>query len=169
MSLPELLIGVGVGSLVLTSMMMIFLTSNRSFVAMGNYVSLDRASCSALEQMTRDIRNSRDLTSFASNQLVFTYSGSNKLVYAYNASTRRLTGWKTGGTTNTLLAQCDSLQFSMFNNIPQPGGTLTNSSSVSQAKAIGAWWKCSRPILGTKANTEYMQQAMIIIRNKPVK
>ncbi len=169
MSLPELLVGVAAGSLVLTSMMMIFLTSNRSFVAMGNYVSLDRASRNALQVMSRDIRNSQDLTSFSSNQLVFTYSGTNKLVYTYYPSVRQLTAWRSGGATNVLLAQCDSLQFSMFNNVPQPGGTLTNASSVSQAKGISAFWKCSRPILGTKANTEYMQEATIIIRNKLVK
>jgi hypothetical protein len=167
MTLPETLVGVGVGSLVLTSMMMIFLTSNRSFVALGNYVSLDQASRNAVEQMTRDIRNAQNLTSFSTNQLVFTLGTSN-LVYSYDSNGRQLTSWKTGGTTNTLLTGCDSLQFSMFSNVPQTGGILTNASTVGQAKAISTNWKCSRTILGAKVNSEYIQEAMIVIRKKLV-
>jgi hypothetical protein len=168
MTLPETLVGVGVGSLVLTSMMLIFMSSNRNFVAMGNYVSLDQASRNAVQQMTRDIRNSQNLTSFQTNQLVFTYSGTTNLVYSYDPNARQLTAWKTGGSTNTLLTGCDSLQFSMFSNVPQPGGTLTNATTVGQAKAISTSWKCSRTILGAKANTEYIQEAMIVIRKKLV-
>ena len=167
-TLPETLVGVGVGSLALMSMMGIFLTSNRSFVAMGNYVSLDQSSRNAVEQMTRDIRNAQNLTSFQTNQLVFTTSGTNNLVYSYDSTARQLTAWKTGGSTNILLTGCDSLQFSMFSNIPQPGGTMTNASSVGQAKAISTNWKCSRTIFGAKANSEYIQEAMIVIRKKLV-
>jgi Tfp pilus assembly protein PilW len=167
-TLPETLVGVAVGSLVLMSVMLIFMTSNRSFVAMGNYVSLDQTSRLAVEQMTRDIRNSQNLTSFSTNQLVFAYSGSANLVYSYNPSAATLTSWKTGGTTNTLLTGCDWLQFSMFNNAPQPGATMTNATTVGQAKAVSVAWRCSRAILGAKANTENMQEAMIVIRNKPV-
>src|SRR6266481_5447457 len=103
MTLPETLVGAGVGSLVLASMMLIFMSSNRSFVAMGNYVSLDQASRNAVQQMTRDIRNCQNLTSFRTNQLVFTFSGTNNLVYSYDPNARQLTSWKTGGATNTLL------------------------------------------------------------------
>ena len=168
MTLFESLIGIGLGSLVLTGLMFVFLTSNRSFVAVGNYVSLDQASRLAVEQMTRDIRNSQTLTSFSTNQLVFTYSGTTNLTYLYSPTARTLTSWKTGGKTNTLLSGCDFLQFSVYNNFPLPGGALTNTTSVSQAKAISAAWRCSRTILGAKINTENMQEALIVIRNKPV-
>ena len=168
MTLVESLMGVGVSSLVLTSLMFVFLTSNRSFIAIGNYVNLDQASRLAVEQMTRDIRNSQNLTSFATNQLVFTYSGTTNLTYLYDPAGRTLTSWKTGGGTNTLLTGCDFFQFSMYNNVPQPGGTLSNTISVSSAKALSSAWRCSRKILGTKVNTENMQEALIVIRNKPV-
>ena len=168
MTLLEMLIAVGVGSLVLMSLMMVFMTSNRSFIAMGNYVNLDQTSRLAVEKMTRDIRNSQNLTSFSSNQLVFTYSGTISLVYSYNSSARTLTSWKSGGATNMLLTGCDSLLFSMYDNVPQPGGTFSNAASVSQAKLIGANWKCSRTVLGKKATSEFMQQALIVVRNKTV-
>ena len=168
MTLVEMLVGVGVGALVLASIMMILVTSNRTFVAMGNYVSMEQKSRSALDQMTRDIRKSKNLVSFSTNQLVFNYAGTTNLTYAYNSTTRQLTQWKTGGTTNILLSECDSLSFSMFSNLPQPGGTWTSTTSVSQGKCISVAWKCSRTILGRKVNTEDMQQALIVIRNKPV-
>ena len=43
MTLTELMVSVGVGSLVLLAMVMIFMTSSRSFAAMGNYLTMDQA------------------------------------------------------------------------------------------------------------------------------
>ena len=106
MTLVEMLISVGVGSLVLTSIMVIFVTSNRTFVAVGNYVSMEQKSRSALDQMTRDIRKSKNLVSFATNKLVFNYSGTTNLTYAYNSASRQLTQWKTGGQTNIRGTRC---------------------------------------------------------------
>ena len=168
MTLVEMLVSVGVGSLVLMSMMMVFVTSNRSFVSLGNYVSMEQKSRNALDQMTRDIRRSKNIVSFSTNKLVFNFSGTTNLVYAYNPAARQLTQWKTGGQTNVLLSECDSLKFSMYSNVPQPGGTLTNTTSVTLGKCISVAWKCSRTLVGKKYNTEDMQQALIVIRNKPV-
>ena len=168
MTQVEILAGVGVSSLLLLGMMTVFMTSNRSFVALCNYVTMEQRSRSALEQMTRDIRRSKDLLSFSTNQLVFNFAGATNLIYAYNPASRRLTQWETGGQTNILLSECDSLRFSMYSNIPQPGGALSNTTAVAQGKCISLAWKCSRMILGKKFNTEDMQQALIVIRNKPV-
>jgi len=168
MTLPETLIGLTVGFLVLAGMGTVFLTSNRGFVSMGNYVALDQSSRLALQRMTRDMRNAQNLTSFATNELVFTLSGSNNLVYSYSPSAQQLTSWQTGSSTNILLTGCDFLSFTMFSNVPQPGGTFTNVTSVGQAKAISVAWRCSRTILGNKLNTEDIQEAVIVIRNKIV-
>ena len=168
MTLVELMVATGVGSLVLASIMTVFVTSNRTFVSMGNYVAMEQSSRNALDQMTRDIRKSKNLISFSTNQLVFNYLGTTNLVYRYDPEARQLTQWKTGGTTNVLLSNCDSLKFSMYNSIPQAGGTFTNTTVVAQGKSISVAWRCSRTILGKKVNTEDMQEAQIVIRNKPV-
>jgi prepilin-type N-terminal cleavage/methylation domain-containing protein len=168
-TLVELMVSMGVGALVLTGVAAVFLASNISFSAVGNYVSLDRSSENALDQMSRDIRRSANLTSFAANQLVFNYVGSTNLVLTYDASAGNLTSWKTGdAATNILLTGCDSLQFSMYSSIPQSGGNLTNTTTISKAKAISVNWRCSRTILGKRRNTEDTQEAVIVIRNKPV-
>jgi prepilin-type N-terminal cleavage/methylation domain-containing protein len=169
MSLVEMMIGMAVGSLVLMVVAAVFVGSTFSFAAMRNYLNLDQTSRNALDQMTRDIRRSANLASFATNQMVFNYAGATNLVYTYNPSAKSLTSWKTGDTvTNVLLTGCDSLQFSMYGNVPQPGGSLTNATLVAKAKGISVNWRCSRTILGKKRNTEDMQEAVIIIRNKPV-
>jgi hypothetical protein len=135
---------------------------------MGNYITLDRSSRNALDQMTRDIRRSRNLTSFITNQLVFVYSGTTNITYNYNPNSQQLTSWKTGdATTNVLLSGCSYLQFAMYGNIPQPGGTLTNATSVSGAKAISVNWRCSRSLIN-RTNSEFIQESVIVIRNKPV-
>jgi len=169
MTLVEMMVSVGVGTLVLLAMTMSFMTSSRSFAVMGNYINLDRTSRAALDRMTRDIRLAKGLFSFSTNKIVLNYSGSTNLVYAWSPSTRQLSEWKNGDTkTNILLSDCDAFQFSMWRNIPLAGGTLGSASTVSEAKSIGIAWKCSRTVLGKKLTSEAMQQAQIVIRNKPV-
>jgi prepilin-type N-terminal cleavage/methylation domain-containing protein len=168
-TLVELMVATAVSALVLTGVAAVFVGSTISFSVVGNYVSLDRSSQNALDQMSRDIRRSANLASFATNQLVFNYAGTTNLVFAYDPGAGNLTAWKTGdAATNILLTGCDSLQFSMYSNIPQPGGNLTNTTTISNAKAISVNWRCSRTILGNKRNTEDTQEAVIVIRNKPV-
>jgi len=168
MTLVELMVSTGVGSLVLASIVTVFVTSNRTFVSMGHYVAMDQASRSALDQMSRDIRRSKNILTFSTNKLVFNYSGTTNLTYMYDLENRQLLQWKTGGATNVLLSSCDLLTFSMFSNIPQAGGTLTSTTDVNKGKAISVAWRCSRKVLGKKLNTEDMQEAQIVIRNKPV-
>ena len=168
MTLVELMVAAGVGSLVLASIMAVYVTSHRTFVGMGNYVVMEQASRNALDQMTRDIRKAKNLITFSTNQLVFNYLGTTNLTYRYDPGTRQLSQWKTGGPTNVLLSGCDSLSFSMFNNVPQPGGVFTNTTSESRGKSISVAWRCSRTIMGKKITSEDMQEAQIVIRNKPV-
>lgn len=163
------MVSLAVGALVLTGVASVFVSSKICFAVVGNYVSLDRSSEKAMDQMSRDMRRSANLASFANNQLVFNYVGSTNLVITYDSAAGNLTSWKTGdAATNVLLTGCESVQFSMYNNIPQPGGSFTNAATVANAKAISVNWRCSRSVLGNIRNTEDTQQAIIVIRNKPV-
>jgi Tfp pilus assembly protein PilW len=168
-ALPEMLVTVGVGALFLTMIATVLMTTTQSFAVMGNRVSMNQESRMALDQMTRGIRGAGNLVTFSTNQLVFTVAGTNNLIYRWDPRSRQLVQWKTGDArTNVLLNGCDFLRFSMFNNSPMPGGTATNATTVAQAKCISVAWDCSRTLLGKKANTENMQQSLIVIRNKRV-
>jgi hypothetical protein len=164
-TLPDMMVSLGLGSLVLMVMAMVFNTSARSFATLGHYVSMDRNSRNAQDQMTTEIRNAGDLVEFSSSHLKFTALGQTNsfLVYDWDATSRQLTQWKTGqSTTNVLLTECDELAFSLQKV------SLASTTVVSDAKAVNVTWKCSRTLLGNKVASEDMDQALIIIRNKRI-
>ena len=165
MTLPEMMVAIGVGAIILTVIAMVFMNSTRSFAAVGNYVSMDTASRNAFDHLTREIRQAGNLVEFTPTHLKFVcYGATNSfLVYDWDAASRQLTEWKTGDAgAHTLLTECDQLAFSMRDVLFQP------TTVISKGKGISVSWKCSRTILGQKATTEDMQQALIIMRNKPL-
>lgn len=168
LTLVELMIALGVSAVVLMLVCTVFMTSNRAFANIGNYVSMNRASREALEQMTRDIRNSKNLVSFAANRVEFNDGGSVTLVFTYNPSTRQLIRSKTGEADKCLLSHCDSLEFTMYRNAPLAGGAFGKTSDPLLGKCISVSWRCSRTVLGQKRDTESIEEATIVIRNKPV-
>jgi type II secretory pathway pseudopilin PulG len=168
MTLIELLVAVGIGFVLLMVMATIFASSNRMFANVGNYVSLDQASEQALERMTRDIRKCQDLVSFATNQIQFKYSGTTKLTFTYNPVSRQLIRSMTGQADTCLMQDCDFLEFSMYKNAPLTGGTIGQTTSPGLGKCIRVTWQCSRTVTGVSRDSENIEQALIVIRNKPV-
>ncbi len=165
MTLVELMVAVAVGSLVLAVVAMVFSTGTRAFAAMSNYVSMDGASRTALDQMTQEIRQAGDLVQFSPTQLKFGWRGQTNsfLVYNWDAASGQLTQWNTATTTtNILLTGCDQLAFALYD------ASFAPTSVPSQGKGISVSWTCSRTVLGVKSTTEDMQQALIVIRNRPL-
>ncbi len=166
-SLVELVVSVGISTLVMGTIMYTFLFCSRSFMAMGNYMDLNRASLNALDKMTRDIREASSLKTFATNQLVFLDSSSNQLTFAWDPTSRKLTR-SLGGTTAVLLKDCDYLLFDISQRNPTTDGVFgfypaTNNPAV--CKLVSVSLRCSRTILGEKVNTESVQTAKIAMRN----
>jgi prepilin-type N-terminal cleavage/methylation domain-containing protein len=165
MTLVEMMVAIAVGSLVLMFMTVVFAGSAKCFVATGNYVSMNCSSRNALDRMTREMRRAGTLTGFTTNRLEFAPYGTTNavLVYEWDPNTRHVTEWQTGNAqTNILLTDCDSLAFTLYKS------TLAPTANISEGKAIGVTWKSSRTILAKKLTSEDMQQALIIIRNKPI-
>ncbi len=171
-TLVEMMVAVGISSMVLLGIGSFSCYSGRSFAAMSNYVDLDRKSRNALDRMSRDIRQSNFLSSYSTNisGLIQTivlndYDGVN-LTYAYNPAAKTLTRTK-AGNSNTLLSECDTFSFGVFQRTPK-GGTYEQfpTGSSSTCKVIQLNWICSRKIFGSKVNTESVQSAKIVIRKK---
>lgn len=164
MTLPEMMVAVAIGSLILIVMATLFMSSARSFAAVSNYVNMDSTSRNALDQITLEIRQAGALTEFSPTHLKFaTAPGQTNsfLVYDWDSGTGLLTEWKTGeSVTNTLLTGCDQLAFSLYNSSFAP------TTNLSQGKGLSVNWQCSRTVLGKKSTTENVQQALIVIRNK---
>src|SRR5215475_5838299 len=88
----------------------LWMFSARSFIALGNYGDLDRASRNALDNMSREIRQTKGLTAFTPTSITLKDWDDGALTYAYDSSARTLTRQKSGVST-LLLGQCDYLNF----------------------------------------------------------
>jgi prepilin-type N-terminal cleavage/methylation domain-containing protein len=179
MTLTEVMVAVAIGSIVLAATATLWMFGARSFVALGNYRELDSKSRFALDRMSRDIRQ-------ATRVLSFQNSGNNRwlsltnevsglgLRYNWDAADRTLTCEKTGQPTEVYLTECERWDFALFQRTPQKNQTntfflATNRFGVydpSLCKLINMSWKCTRTILGQKANTESVQTAQVVLRNK---
>jgi prepilin-type N-terminal cleavage/methylation domain-containing protein len=165
-SLVELLIAVAVASIVFAAVGSLSLFTTRSLVAMGNYNDLDRASRNALDTMSREIRQTRQLTGYAVNKLTFQNLDGSALVFEFNPGDGTLV-CKKGTASTTLLTQCDLLTFHISQRNPSNNFSFypVSGTNYATAKLIDVNWRCSRNILGNKANTESVQTAKIVVRN----
>jgi prepilin-type N-terminal cleavage/methylation domain-containing protein len=178
-TIMEMLIATSVGGLAIAMVITAFTFSVTSFSAMGNYADLDRYSRNAVDVLSKNIRNSSALMSFSSNNpmyLQFTNStAGTSFTVNYNALKRTLSYSQNGGSSRLLLTNCDTWSFSLYSKAPILTTTniifygATNGSGqldASVCKLINMTWKCSRSIFGSKRNTETIQTAEIVLRNK---
>lgn len=176
-SLLEFTVASSLAFLVLAAVASMTIYATRSEAAVANYADLDSKSRYALDVINREMRQAQVLTSFQTNTyLSFTNSRAAVGVsLAYNSTNRTLTMTKTGQAPMILLTECDTWTFNLYQRTLSLSPTAmdfipaTNNSGVldpSYCKLVSLAWKCSRSILGQKVNTESVQAAQIVLRNK---
>jgi type II secretory pathway pseudopilin PulG len=155
--------------------------SSQNFLATANYVHMDEQSRNAVDLISREVRNASDLVSFSTNNpqyllLTNASAGTTTTITCdtgVNAGTITLA--RTGLPTITILTNCDAFSFSLFNRYPLITSTnisfysstnLTGQVTNKFCKVINMSWKTSRTILGSKLNTEVVQTAQVVLRNK---
>jgi hypothetical protein len=161
-----MLVGIGLGSILMTVVAALSLYSGRCFAALTNYVDLNQSSRKALDTMTRDIRQVNRLTDFSPTQLTFEDADGQPLYFVYYETTKRLRRIK-GTTSEILLDHCDYLQFAIYQRNPI-GGTYDQYPTASPAtcKLVQVSWVCSRDLWEKPLNTESVQTAKIVIRKQ---
>jgi len=179
MTLVEVMVAVGLGSMLLATAGSLWLFGSRSFVAMSNYTDLDNKSRNAVDLMSRDIRQATRVTAFQNNgntkllTVTNAFTGT-EITYTWDANLRTLSCRKTGQPEQVYLTECDRWDFELYQRRPQSGGTyvfhpatnVAGAYDLSICKLINMTWKCSRTILGSKMNTESVQTAQVVLRNK---
>jgi type II secretory pathway pseudopilin PulG len=165
-TLVEVMVSMGLGIFVLAAVASLTLYTVRSFVAMGNYNDLERASTHALDTMSREVRQASQLLKYQSNRVEFATLEGPRLVYEYDPQAETLTQTK-GGVSEVLLEQCDYLTFNISQRNPSNDFTFypAPANRPDLAKLLDVSWRCSRKILGQKLNTESVQTSKIVIRN----
>ena len=167
LSLVELLIAVTISTIVALGLGAFSLFTGRGFAGLMNYAELENQSRNTLDKMSKEIRQTTRLIDYTSNKLVFLDYDGKSLEFEYSPTTRVLTRAK-DGLTNTLLTECDSLNFGIFQRNTTNGtyDQYPTSVQASNTKVVQVSWTCSRTITGTKLNTETVQSTKIVIRNQ---
>ena len=136
----------------------------RTFEATGNYADLSRASRFALDTMTSDIRQARQLTSYSTNSLVFSDLTNGTFSYTWTPGNATLTRTY-NGSSRALLTHCDSCVCHISQRNPSNNFSFYPADTAANAKMIDVTWVCSRALFGKKVNTEAIQTAKFTIRN----
>lgn len=176
MTLIELMVAMALGLIVITMVMVLYIFGLRSFAAMGNYAELNGQSRLALDEMSREVRqsthvldvqqngNTRWLTVANTNAAA---AVTNKYTWDQSTATMVWDQWENGThTTKTNLTGCDLWSFEMYTRAPNTNGVFTPTKDINLCKLLNMNWKCTRTILGRKLNSEAVLTAEIVLRNK---
>jgi hypothetical protein len=164
-TLVEVLVATGLAGLVVTVIAMLSYFTSRSFVAATNYTDMALLSRMALDNMSRTIRQSKQVTAFTTNSISLVDASGNVIQYTLNPNTRSLV-CVSGGVTNTYLTGCDLLQFWIYQRTPRSNTfTCYSPAYVTNAKLVQVTWSCSRQIFGANVNNEVVESASICLRN----
>jgi Tfp pilus assembly protein PilW len=166
-SLIETWIGLLLSILLTMTVVSFTMYTGKTMVGLSNYVDLEARTQKGLDQMSKDIRQTKGLTSISTNQLVFQDADDLPLTFSYSPDRKTLVRLKNGVTT-TLLTECDYLCFSNYQRNPVNGqyDQYPVTTSPTNTKLVSLTWVCSRKIMGTSLNTESVQTAKIVIRKQ---
>ncbi|MDB6039771.1 MAG: hypothetical protein JWM99_3612 [Verrucomicrobiales bacterium] len=164
-TLIELMVGLGIGSVILAGLASLSSYSARTFAALANYADLDQNSQSALDRITKEIRQADGVLSYNTNQIILTNKlYSRRVSFTYNPVAQTLVA--TNGTVETYLTKCENFSFGFFTDV-----TVTNTfdqypaTGTNDLKMIQVSWRCFRTVIGQR-NTESIQSAKIMIRKQ---
>ena len=174
MTLIELLVASAIGALVLAVVAVLSVYALRSFTAIGNYADLEAKSRTALDRITRDVRQATGVVSFDQSgpdkwlRLTNALEGV-RFEYYWDAAGRVLECIKDGQdgqVVQTYLTGCDEWNFSLYQRTPMQSSTnqFYPTTDAATCKMVEMTWKCSRTMLGKKLNTESPQSIRIVLR-----
>jgi prepilin-type N-terminal cleavage/methylation domain-containing protein len=164
-TLIEMMIAAGIGLVIMAVLGLELYYTSWCMASLGNYADLDRASRSALDTMSREIRQADRVSAFTTNEVQLQYNGGS-LIFSYDPSQKTLTR-TTSTSSKVLLRECDSLIFAIFQRNPINGQyDQYPAATVDTAKLVQVTWVCSRKILGRSINTESVHSAKFVLRNR---
>ena len=173
MTLVEILIVVGLGTIVLTMASLLYMFGLRSFGAMANYADMDAKSRQSVDLMLREIRQANKVVGSQTSGATKSLSVANTMfspavtnTFTWYSSTSRLVWSKTGQSPRILLEGCDNWSFTFYLRVPNASGDFFPTADPAQCKLINMAWKCSRNNIATKMNTESVVTAEVVLRNK---
>jgi len=165
--LSEMIVAIGITSLLMVGLVAFFMFAGQSFAAMFNYSDLDGANRIAMDTLTTDLRQCNKVTACATNNLTLQDYDGSTLSYTYDSAAKTLVRTRDGASATTLLKGCTSLTFTICQRNPVGGSyDVYPAATPLTAKVVNISWICSRSIFGNNINTEAVQTARIVIRRQ---
>jgi Tfp pilus assembly protein PilW len=174
-TLVEMLVAVGISAICGMALMGTYIFSVKSMASMYSYAVLDAYNRQAMDLLTREIRQSKQVVAYTTNSITILTANSDgssgpKVTYSFNPTAKTMLRSSTDGTSKVLLNNCSLLQFDLFTRCP------SNAVFGSFPVAINNWsntvkvlqltWKTSIIQPSAVANSENVQTARIVIRKQ---
>ncbi len=175
-TLVEMMMAVGVFSLVGMAMMSTYVFSVKTMASMYSYALLDANNRQAMDQLTREIRQSKNILAYTTNSITVLTgnedgtSGSS-VRYSFNPVTKKMIRTDLANNTSKLLLEnCSLLQFQLYTRCPSNGVFGAFPVAVNDwsntVKMLQLTWKTSIVQPSGIANSENVQTARIVIRKQ---
>jgi prepilin-type N-terminal cleavage/methylation domain-containing protein len=173
-TLVEMMVAVGIFSLVGMALMGTYIFGVNSMASMYSYAVLDACNRQAMDQLTREIRQSKQVLAYTTNSITILaakYDGTiSRVTYSFSPSTKKLLRSSSDGSSKVLLDNCSLLSFELFTRCPSnavfgsfPVAVNNWSNTV---KVLQLTWKTSVTKPSGIANSENVQTARIVIRKQ---
>jgi len=165
-TLVELLISMGIASLLMLACFSLSLYTTRSIASLTDAVDLGARSRYAIDRMSQKLRQASVIKSFSPASVSVVFKGKT-LTYTYDATNKKLVEKNEQGVETPLLENCENLKFTLYKRAP-----ITNSfsqfpaGSLSEGKLIHVSWDTSRTLVGRQSGSAEMASARIVLRSK---
>jgi type II secretory pathway pseudopilin PulG len=169
-TLLEMMVAVGVFSISGLALATIYIFALRSFAAQSNYAVLDQANRQAMDLLTREIRQAKQVTSYSTNSITIVNGDDVSVVYYFRPQTKQMIRSASDGTYKVLLNDCNLISFNLFQRNPKSGTydiyPAATGNWQQTVKVIQLSWKTSRSALNGLVNSENIQTARVVIRKQ---
>ena len=173
-TLLETMIVVGLFSLVGMALMGTYIFSVKSMASMYSYSLLDQYNRQAMDQLTREIRQSRWVRRYTTNSITILTANDDgstgpNVTYSFSPSAKKLLRQSPDGT-KALLDNCSLLSFQLFTRCPSNAVFGSFPVAVNNwqqtVKVLQLTWKTSMTLPSGIINSENIQTARIVIRKQ---
>jgi prepilin-type N-terminal cleavage/methylation domain-containing protein len=169
-TLVEMVVAVGVFSITGLALASVYLFAMKSFAAMGNYAVLDKANRQAMDLLTREVRQAKQVTAYSTNSITFVNGDSLTVTYLFRPTTKQMVRSASDGTYQVLLDDCNLINFDLFQRNPIGGSYDIYPAAIGNwqqtVKVVQLSWKTSRTMFNGLVQSENVQTARIVIRKQ---
>ncbi len=166
MTLVEVLIAVGIASMLLAVVAVVTLYTARSSAAVVDYVNLTGQNRLVVDRMSKWLRQASEVTSFSSSELVVMVQGKPHRYY-YDDEARSFIE-TSAGRSRVLLEGVDALKFEIYQRNAVPGSfeQVSAGTSAQLTKLVQVSWRTSRTTAINPTQTDGVASIRIALRAK---